>query len=168
MAAAKIGGIESAKLISPLLSDRSWVVRSGALRALRSTDNAEIASKSIELLNDKALVVRLEAVDTVALLKPKGWEQALVQIVDRPENYSRGRALWVPNRALKALKACDDSKATQAALLPKLKPLLNRAHDQTLLDDTIATLESITHSATPKNLSNAEKVAYWKKYQVSL
>lgn len=164
MAAAKIGGTASSKWLSSLLSDRSWVVRSGTLRALRSTDDVEIASKSLDLLKDKALVVRLEAVDTVAHLKPKGWEQALLRVMDRPENYVRGRALWVPNRALKALKQCDDLKTVKTAIVPKLKPLLGRSQDPELLDETIATLEAVTHSATPKNLSRTERIEYWKKY----
>lgn len=164
MAAAKIGGSESSKLLSSLLTDRSWVVRSGTLRALRSTSDAEVAVKSMDLLKDKALVVRLEAVDTVAHLKPKGWEHALLQVIDRPENYVRGRALWVPGRILKALKQCDDPKLAQAAILPKLKPLLNHSQDQELVENTIATLEAVTHSTTPKNLSLADRIAYWKKY----
>ena len=104
MGAAKIGGTGSAPLLTPLLKDASWMIRNGALRALAALGNPKTAQNVLPLLSDIALVVRLEAVQTVEKLKPRGASAALVAAVRAPENYHGGHAQWVPQRALAALR----------------------------------------------------------------
>jgi HEAT repeat protein len=104
MGVAKIGGSQSAPLLSPLLKDPSWMIRNAALRALTALGNPTTAPRVIPLISDAALVVRLEAVQSLEKLHPAGTEAALVAAIRAPENYHAGRAQWVPSRALEALR----------------------------------------------------------------
>ena len=103
MSAAKLGGAQGAATIQSFLKDRSWMIRSGALRALAALDSPETADATLPLLRDPALVVRAEAVETVKVLKPKGAVQALVGALKDEANYQGGMAQWVPQKALRAL-----------------------------------------------------------------
>ena len=62
MSAAKLGGPSGAPFILSFLKDRSWMMRSGALRALTALENPKTAEAVLPLLRDPALVVRAEAV----------------------------------------------------------------------------------------------------------
>ena len=70
MAAAKLGGPAISPAMASFLKDRSWMIRSGALRALRALGDPRSGAAALPLLKDPAMVVRSEAVDTVAKLNP--------------------------------------------------------------------------------------------------
>jgi HEAT repeat protein len=110
MGVAKIGGTESAPLLAPLLKDPSWMIRNGTLRALAALGNPATAQDVLPLLSDIALVVRLEAVHTIEKLRPTGAESALIAAVRNPENYHAGRAQWVPQHALTAIRHLQSQK----------------------------------------------------------
>lgn len=158
MGAGKIGGKAVAPLLVPLLKDRSWMIRSGGLRALSALQNEETTTHVLPLLKDPALVVRIEAIEAVERLRPQGASQALVSILTRSENYQGKKALWVPQRALSALKTL---QAKDAA--PGLLPLLEKTEDRELLHRTMETLESLTGKRFPRHLPLIRQANLWKK-----
>ena len=103
MGAAKIGGTAAAPKFLPLLKDSSWMIRSGALRALSALHHAETSVAVLPLLHDSALVVRMEAIEAIDRLDPPGSHTALLSAIRDSSNYHGGRAQWVPQRALKSL-----------------------------------------------------------------
>jgi HEAT repeat protein len=166
MGAAKLGGASIAPLLLPLLKDSSWMIRSGTLKALSVLHNfkgatePEIATAILPLLKDPALVVRLEAIATVELLRPEGTEDALLSVLERPQNYHRRIAQWVPQRALKALQGIRSKKAVS-----QLLPLLDRTFDPSLQKATLQALEQITGKSLDeksKNLPLPAQILKWK------
>jgi hypothetical protein len=111
MGAIKLGGSATAPHLVPFFKDTSWMLRSGALRCLKVTQNRKIAVMAIPLLKDPALVVRSEAIDTLAALRPEGTVKALLDTLVDQTNYSKGKPLFVPKKALAALVKLKDKKA---------------------------------------------------------
>jgi HEAT repeat protein len=156
MGAAKLGGTEMAPILTPFLKDRSWMIRSGALRALAALNDPRTAREVLPLLNDPALVVRSEAVDAVERLRPEGAVDALISTIEHSHNYHAGKAQWVPQKALAALVSL---KAVEVA--PKLRPLLRHELDPELQKLTVETLEALTGKKLKQGASIAERIKAW-------
>jgi HEAT repeat protein len=157
MGATRLGGQGIAHRITPFLKSSSWLLRSGALRALRELKDPATARETLPLLKDPALAVRIEAVASVQVLKPAGATTALLETLGSAENYQKGRALWVPGRALAAL-----SVIRAPGTAPKLLPLLDHSQDPVLQIQTVATLESLTGRKLKAGAPLKERVREWK------
>jgi HEAT repeat protein len=153
MGIAKIGGKASAPLLSPFLKDSSWMIRNGTLRALTALKHPETSAAVLPLVKDPALVVRLEAVQSVEKLHPEGSLKALLAAIDDSENYHHGKAQWVPQRALLALQHLQTqneiSQLETRETATKLAALLERPKDPALKPQIEATLRHFTESASP-------------------
>jgi HEAT repeat protein len=147
MGIAKIGGKESAHLLTSFLKDKSWMVRDGTLRALSALNQSQTAPAILPLVNDAALVVRLEAIRSVEKLRPEGSARALLAAIIDPINYHRGKAQWVPQKALevlqhmKTLNVFSQSESHEAAM--KLAALLENSRDPSLKPQIAATLRTL-------------------------
>ncbi|MBI2711312.1 MAG: HEAT repeat domain-containing protein [Bdellovibrio sp.] len=143
MGAAKLGGQPLLPEINSFLSDRSWMLRSAALRILAALGSPESGLAALPLLRDKALVVRAEAVETVRTLRPSGAALALLEALENPENYHHGKALWVPQKALQALTVLNASE-----VIPEIGRFLKSKRTQSdpelrsLTQKTLLALES--------------------------
>jgi len=157
MAAAKIGGRETAPLIIPFLRDRSWMMRSGALKTLTGFRSIEAGPAVMKLLDDSALVVRTEAVEAVRKLRPAGAAKALALAAVNPENFHGGKALWVPQRALKAISELGDRET-----LPKLRPLLYRQVDAGTLKLAMDTMDKLAGFTPRTALPTAQRLRDWR------
>jgi len=158
MGGAKLGGVASSRYLVPLLKDPVWMIRSGALRAISAIQAKDAAPAALALLKDPALVVRLEAVQMVANLQPQGGADALIAAAQDPANYHRGKALWVPQKALNAL-----SKIGTSQHAPKLQSLLEKP-DRELQLSTLSTLEKLTGKSFKKGQPLKTRVEAWKNY----
>ena len=143
------------------------MIRSGTLRALTALKNPATAQAVLPLLQDPALVVRLEAVAAVDKLRPVGATEALLKTLEHDANYHGGKAQWVPQKALIALsKLSSDTSgrriASAALLAPRLKPLLDHHGDPELQKQTLVTLESLTGRSLKKGAPLAVRVREWK------
>jgi HEAT repeat protein len=159
MGAAKLGGSEIAPKLTSLLSDPSWMIRSGALRAISALNHPATSSSVLALLRDPALIVRVEAVEAATRLRPPGVKEALLQTLEDSANYHQGKAQWVPSRALAALVKLG---ARDAA--PRLMPLLSRSSDPKLQRQTVEALESLTGRKMATQGSISLKIEAWKKF----
>jgi HEAT repeat protein len=154
---ANLGGKSQAPRIAGFLRDKSWMIRSGSLRILGAFQDPTTAQSVLPLMRDPALVVRLEAVQTVEKLRPAGAEELLVAALHDEKNYHAGKAQWVPQRALSALVSM---KARDSA--PKLLRLLGRATDPDLQRRTVQALEALTGKRLKNGKPLPEQVASWK------
>lgn len=159
MAATKLGGTGITRDLAAFLNDRSWMLRSAALRALGALGDSAQAEKVLPLLRDPALVVRTEAVETVRRLKPSGGVDALVEAIESPQNYHRGKAQWVPQKALSALIELKPS----SRIAPRIAALLKRQTDPSLQQSALSTLEAITGKRLRPGAPLPEKVEAWLK-----
>jgi hypothetical protein len=157
MGAARLGGRPAAAEVSAFLQDRSWMLRTGALRALMALQDPRTAPRILPLLHDPSLAVRLEAVTAAAHLKPAGAADALLRELASSDNYHAGKALWVPGRALSALSAL---RASETA--PRLAPLLDHENDPDLQLETVATLERLTGRILMPGAPLPIRVREWK------
>jgi len=158
MGMARIAGRESAPTLHTLLKDKVWLMRMAALRALTGLGHRESEKEILSLLNDPALVVRSEAVSAIASLKLQGGVDALVQTIQDPKNYHRGKAQWVPNYALSALVQMGAPKTVAS----QLREILNKDSDPRLLQSAVDTFDSLyKDSSASKPLK--DRVEYWKK-----
>ena len=110
MSAVRLGGYGTASFFQDLLEDPSWVLRSGELRLLKATGKKDpgltpvLQRRILVRLKDPALAVRAEAVETVEELRIPGAVSALLAVLQDERNYPGGKALWVPQKALRALE----------------------------------------------------------------
>ncbi|OFY98743.1 MAG: hypothetical protein A2Z97_08685 [Bdellovibrionales bacterium GWB1_52_6] len=158
MGGAKLGGISTSRYLVPLLKDPIWMIRSGALRALSAIQAQEGAPAVLALLKDPALVVRLEAVQTIAKLRPAGSAEALLAAAKDPANFHKGKAQWVPQKALAALTLVGNSRHAAG-----LKPLLEK-QDHSLQLVTVQTLEKLTGKVLKKGQPLKIRVNAWNAY----
>jgi HEAT repeat protein len=175
MAAAKIGGKATSVAITGYLKDRSWMIRSGALRALRALKDSRVAHTVLPLLKDPAMVVRSEAVAAVRELRPKGASQALAEALALPANFHAGRALWVPFEAAGAL--IDLAKQELRAVNQPTAPLSENwrgvartfvatiekhSTDVRLVERLTAGLDTIVGRAPATAATLQERLKFWK------
>ncbi len=115
------------------------MVRSAALRSLSSLEGAKSAKHLIPLLNDRALVIRSEALDALVRLKPEptGLALHLARVASDASNYHKGRPQWLPARALSALLALPPHPGVRVILLSAL----SHTQDNATLELAARTLE---------------------------
>jgi len=165
MGATRLGGQGSTSLLYRLLKDKSWMIRSGSLKALRTVNPKTGSEKLLPLLKDKALVVRREAVIAVAHLNPKGSINAVMETLFHSANYHGGRAQWVPLQALDALVKLGATKE----MAKNLVKLFSYKKDRKLARKTVHTLKKITGHRRPASVRTLnEQIAYWKKRAATL
>jgi hypothetical protein len=157
MGAARLGGYSAAPLFTAFLKDSSWMIRAAALRILAALENPATSQAVLPLLQDKALVVRLEAVTAVEQLRPVGAVAALVDSLASESNYHGGKALWVPHKVLDALVSLGASDAS-----PKLRPLLERQTDPDLMKKLVNSLDALAGQPPEAELPVHERVNRWK------
>ena len=103
------------------------------------------------------MIVRSEAVDTIALLRPAGAVAALLAALEQPDNYHHGKAQWVPGKALTALVQL---QAKDSAL--RLRPLLSHNQDPELQEKTVTALEHLTGKKLKSGAPLLARVEEWK------
>ncbi len=88
-----------------LARDPSWMIRSGALKALEVTDTERASRVAAVLLGDPAFVVRLEAMSSLEKLRPTGSqiELSLLNAAEDPRNWRNSQPLQIPTRAIHLL-----------------------------------------------------------------
>jgi hypothetical protein len=85
-----------------LARDPSWLVRTGVLKAFESRDRDRARDIAQSLLRDPALVVRLEALNTLEKIQPRdpATLMSLVNAAEDPRNWQGEKPLWIPERAV--------------------------------------------------------------------
>lgn len=165
MGAIKLGGNGVATNIIPFLKDRSWMLRSGAIRGLTIIGSDIENAKIIPLLKDPALVVRLEAVEAIVQTHPPGTLEALVTALNDPGNFHRGKAQWIPQRALAGIAKLypkQSSGPSKKEVLNKIIPLLGNTQDFSLLEATVSAIETLKGQTPQKQIPLFKRVAACK------
>jgi HEAT repeat protein len=151
MGMAKLGGAPAAPALTKYLKDPSWMVRNAALHALSALKNPKTSTSVLPLLKDPALVIRIAALEAADQLKPDGLQDACLDALKDPNNYYRGKAQWIPQRALGVLTRNTPSdsagrKKISLALISAAKKPQDAAMEPILL----LTLEKISGKSLDK------------------
>jgi len=165
MGLSKLAGGATSSIVAPLLTDSSWLVKIGALRALRLVSqikqtklNSEQEQAVAKMMNDPALVGRNEAVITIMTLGLRSATPELINALKDQKNYHKGKAQWVPQKALSTLLVFEPNPATAR----KIASLLQRKTDQDLLKQTVSTIEKMMGQKSPKGSLNVQ-ADFWTK-----
>lgn len=164
---ARLEPANASAIVRPFFKDSSWMMRSAALQASARLDDRSAAPEIIRLLRDPALVIRSEAAQTIGTMKLTQAEDALLEALFdgrnyRPSGFQKGRADWVPERALEALRRI---RAKSAA--PRLLTLMNGAHDPKLRAHALYTIEQLEGKKLVASTSFKERAAAWNKHYSS-
>jgi HEAT repeat protein len=128
----------SVKDVSTYLGAREWYMRNAALVALQEVSPAEAQKAALQLLDDKALVVRSAAVealgtDLTAETRDRLWEE-----LSAGYNFRKNQSLWVRAQIAQKL-ALSPEKDEAARFIDMLKE-----KDTRMYAPCIAALEKIT------------------------
>ncbi|MBY0470722.1 hypothetical protein K2X30_06090 [bacterium] len=110
MGMVRLGGKKSAAWVRPFLKDSSWMMRSAALQGVAILGpEAAKGETSQEVFNlatkDPALVIRSQALETVAALKIPGTARVLLQSLEDKKNYNAGKPVLIPQKAIRVLSS---------------------------------------------------------------
>ncbi len=162
LAHTRVRGPHDATELLGLLDDRDWMVRSAALKSIEILGYTPASPKVLEKLKtDPALVIRLQAIETLLRLRPAGLPDALLDAAMdgknyRPGNYRKGRADWVPQRALAALR-----ELKPAGYSLRLLPLLNDSKDGRIRAHALHTIEVLEAKSLKAGRPFNERAAAW-------
>jgi HEAT repeat protein len=162
LAHTKIRGPHDANELTLLLDDRDWMVRSAALKSIEILGYAPASPKVLEkLTSDAALVIRLQAIETLMKLRPPGLADALLNAAMdgknyRPGNFRKGRADWIPQKALAALRTLRPSGYSR-----RLLPLLNETKDGRMRAQALHTIEILEAKSLKAGRPFRERAAAW-------
>ena len=117
-----------------LAADPMPAIRVAAATALADVDATGAGETLIELLDDKAIIVRAAAADSLGRLKERKAIQPLSDAIADSSNYHRGSSLWVRGHYVEALGAIGSRDAI---------PALITCFDDTDLEVGDAALESL-------------------------
>ncbi|MBS1961512.1 MAG: HEAT repeat domain-containing protein [Bdellovibrionales bacterium] len=162
LAHTRIRGPHDAKELVALLDDRDWMVRSAALKSIEILGYAPAGAKVLDkLANDRALVIRLQSIETLEKLRPPGTPDALLKAAMdgknyRPGNFRKGRADWVPQRALAALR-----ELRPLGYAPRLLPLMNESKDGRIRAHALHTIEILESKSLKQGRPFRERAAAW-------
>jgi HEAT repeat protein len=155
---------DSENLIERSLQEKNWMLRSAGLKSAEILGARAMAPKVLTLLEkDPALVIRTQAIETLTKLRPEGLADALLKAAMdsrnyRPADFRKGRADWVPQKALDALR---DLKP--AGYSAKLLPLLNEAKDGRVRAHALHTIETLENKSLKKGRPFAERATAWNQ-----
>lgn len=162
LAHTKFSGPHDAKELVALLQDRDWMVRSAALKSIEILGYTPASSHVLKILaHDPALVIRLQAIETLLKLRPPKLPAALLAAASdgknyRPADFRRGRADWVPERALAALRELKPNR-----FAAHLVPLMNEAKDGRIRAHALHTIEILESKSLKQGRPFQERAKAW-------
>jgi len=129
MALGRIGGRYSLPELERASKASVWELRSAALIAVSRIDRATAAKWSRRLLKDKALLVRLTAVETLEAVGDRTAIPELWAQLESRQNFKGTRSLFIRRRIVEALTKLESPTATTrfARLLEEEDPHIHRS-----------------------------------------
>lgn len=135
------------------LKHREWFMRNAALVALQTAAPERVQSAALDLLRDRALVVRSAAVAAIdaSLARARLWQE-----LKEAHNFRNSQSLWVRGEIVAKLAV-----APQVAEIKLFTEAL-RDKDERLHEPAMAALEKITQRQAPSEAKTvSEKRSFW-------
>lgn len=159
MALGRIGGKFSLPELERASKANVWELRSAALIAVSRIDRVMAAQWSRRLLHDKALLVRLTAVETLETIGDRTSVSELWAQLESRQNFKGNRSLFIRRRIVEALTKLESPTSTArfARLLEEEDPQIHRS--------AIAALEKLTGKKMGKPTDPmARRRALWQQW----
>jgi HEAT repeat protein len=157
--AAQIDQVGSRADLDRALKDKQWFMRNAALVALQAAHSDQTQKVAVQLLGDKALVVRSAAVAAIDEHADNNVRESLWAELRADYNFRQGQSLWVRREIVEKLSA-RPQRVEYTSFASAL-----RDRDHALHPSAIAALEKITklHLGAKKSTS-AEREKLWVDY----
>lgn len=157
--AAQINPKGATNDLNRALKHKDWFMRNAALVSLR-TINPRLAEKAaLELISDKALIVRSAAVGVIPDFAQAETRTALWGEMRADYNFHKGESLWVREEILEKL-AIDPQKHEYSYFSSVLQD-----RDEKLAVPAMRALEKLTHKKIGNaKTSDEQKKKLWVKY----
>lgn len=155
----RIGGEMSQPDLLKAAEDREWFMRSAALVAMAEANREAGLTLAKKLLEDKALLVRLAAVDVIASAGNPTQASSLWQALNQPENFRGKQSLFIRRRIVEALGRLEKpgSESKFASLLSD--------KDESLHSPAIQALEHLTKKKLGKRQDDLKtKRLLWQNW----
>lgn len=162
MAVGRLGGPLSLPELERAMKADVWELRSAALLAVSRFDRATASKWSRKLLKDKALLVRLTAVETLEAIQDRSSVPELWSQLNSRENFKRSQSLFIRRRIVEALAKLEatGSEARFVKLLDDGDPNLHLP--------AIQALERLTGQSLGKsNDPVTRRRALWQQWHVT-
>ena len=157
--AGLVGGNSLRPQIQKALVAKEWFVRNAALVALESIDRNEAKVWAKKFLDDKALVVRSAAVETLARLEDRSATAVLWKKLNAKENFRGNQSLWIRKQITTALAQLDKSES-QRQFIDLLED-----RDEGVQEAAIKALELRTGQQLGSDREPVKfKRAYWQQW----
>jgi len=158
-AIGRIGKEKARPEIEYALNHPVWYMRSAGLVAMRGIDRTEAIKWARKMTADKALMVRVAAVDLLADLGDQNSSELLWQRLNSSSNFRNGQSLFIRSRIAEAI-----SRLAVPGQEKKLVSLLSD-RDETLHWPAIRALERITDkSFGGDGMKLDERRARWQEW----
>lgn len=162
MAVGRLGGRLSLPELERASKADVWELRSAALIAVSRIDRRTASVWSRRLLKDKALLVRLTAVETLEGIQDRAAVSDLWAQLDNRQNFKRNRSLFIRRRIVEALSRLESPEASA-----RFASLLDE-DDPQILNSAITALEKLTGQTMGKPTDPlARRRALWQQWQMS-
>lgn len=159
MAIGRLGGHLSLPELERAKAADVWELRSAALLASARFDRETAAKWARELLKDKALLVRLSAVQTIQNLEDRTAIPYLWAQLDNQNNFKHGQSLFIRRRIVEALARLE-GKGAESKFVALLED-----KDGSLHEPSIQALERITGQVVGRSGDQMTKRrAMWQQW----
>jgi HEAT repeat protein len=166
-ALGRVGGPDARAELERAFSDSDWFIRNAALVTMRQYDSARALYWAKKLLQDKALVVRSAAVDTLAQFNDRSSTEALWQSLAASENFRGQQSLFIRRRIVETLAQLESSGHEG-----KFIAVLND-RDESLHEPALHALERLTKTSMNRETASlkvqrAQWLRWWEEKKTQL
>jgi len=160
MAIGTLRSKESKEALIQGLEDDLSLIRSAAFIALRHYPDDDVIDKIHKIFKkEKSIAVKVHAIDTLTYIRDPKSIQVIASNLNDPNNFYRGRNLWIRNVIATALGKFNNREA-----IPYLIEILNKK-DSAIYRETLDSLKAIITESKPgekipKDL-NKEDIRKW-------
>ena len=163
----KIMGKKSVPLLIKYLEHPNFILRLSSLKTLLHLKERNFQGKLKEILKDKSLLVRSQALENIRQLKLKKYSNAVWNMLFEKKNYHsiKSKKLIRGQIIKKVVRVLGDLEFKRA-LGPFLK-LIQKSHYADLFSDIDYSLQKISGKRSPVGGENLKK-SFWKNYMKTL
>jgi hypothetical protein len=160
-ALGQIMGVKSAPYLSKFTAHPNWMMRLASLKTLMSLDQRQYKGVYTRLLSDKAMIVRLQALETIKQFELKSLAPFVWAMLYDKNNYSGSKGGRKRGEIIRSIiKTVGDLKFDKA-----LKPMLSMMQKKKYKDiypELDYALTKITEKSSPEGSITLKK-HFWKK-----
>lgn len=138
----KTMGTKSSDLMVKYLSHPNWMIRSAAIKSLKSLKIVYPIKEYRQLLTDRSYVIREQVLDTISILKISGMKMDVLKMLGDSSNYINTKSGIKPSEVVKKIISTLSSLKVKEAI-PALRKLQSSSMGKGIRDDINQAIKNI-------------------------